>query len=175
MKFKFLSLVAAAGLFLASCGTTYTSTSDNAAYNVTVPADIRSDFVVAYPDATNIVWNRYDAATVPIDWELSGWTVLDPNDYAVTFNMGPDTYYAWYDSDGNLVGTTYAITDHTKLPYAINSMLATKYKGYTIETVQREMYKSQTAYELKLKQGDDMKIKLLVDANGNILKEKLKD
>ena len=105
----------AAGLFVASCGTTYTSTSDNAAYNVTVPAGVRTNFAVAYPDATNVVWNAYDATVVPIDWEMSGWTVLDKDDYAVTFNMGSDTYYAWYDTNGNLVGTAYAITDYTKL------------------------------------------------------------
>ena len=174
MKLKFLSLVAAAALFTASCGTTYTSTSDNAAYNVTVPADIRSSFAVAYPDATTVVWNKYDATTVPIDWEMTGWTVLDANDYAVTFNMGNDQYYAWYDSDGTLVGTAYSITDYTRLPYAVNQMLADKYKGYSIETVQRESFKNQTAYEVKLKGVDDSKIKLLVDASGNILKEKLK-
>ena len=170
-----MSLVAAAGLLVASCGTTYTSTSDNAAYNVTVPSGVRTNFAVAYPDATNVVWNAYDATVVPIDWKMSGWTVLDKDDYAVTFNMGSDTYYAWYDTNGNLVGTAYAITDYTKLPYAINSMLKERYKDYTIESVQRETFKSQTAYEVKLKQGEDMKVKLLVDANGNILKEKLKD
>lgn len=174
MKFKILSLVAAAGLFLASCGTTYTSTSDNAAYNVTVPVGIRSDFAIAYPDATNIVWNRYDAATVPIDWEMAGWTVLDANDYVVTFNMGNDAYYGWYDSDGHLVGTSYAITDYTRLPYTINSLLRDKYKDYSIESVQRENFKSQTAYEIKLVQGEN-RVKLLVDANGNVLKEKMKD
>jgi hypothetical protein len=174
MKFKLLSLAAAAALFTASCGTTYNSTSDNAAYNVTVPQNIRSSFAVSYPDATTVVWNRYDATVVPIDWEMTGWTVLDANDYVVTFNMGNDQYYAWYDSDGNLVGTAYGITDYTRLPYAVNQMIADKYKGYTIETVQKENYKSQVAYEVKLKGVDDSRIKLLVDASGNILKEKLK-
>jgi hypothetical protein len=56
----------------------------------------------------------------------------------------------------------------------VNQMIADKYKGYTIETVQREMHKSQVAYEVKLKGVDDSKIKLLVDSSGNVLKEKLK-
>ena len=67
-----------------------------------------------------------------------------------------------YD-EGNLVGTAYSITDYTRLPYAVNQMIADKYKGYTIETVQREMHKNQVAYEVKLKGVDDSKIKLLVD------------
>jgi hypothetical protein len=175
MKGKILSFVIATSLLAASCGTTYNSTSDNAAYNVTVPTGIRSDFAVSYPDATNVVWNRYDAATVPIDWELTGWTVLDADDYVVTFNMAGDSYYGWYDSNGALVGTAYAITDYSRLPYAVNTLLKNNYKDYTIEAVQRESWKSQTAYELKLKKADDTKIKLLVDANGNVLKEKLKD
>jgi hypothetical protein len=175
MKLKIMSLVAAAGLFFASCGTTYQSTSDNAAYNVTVSEGIRSNFYASYPDATNIVWNHYDAAQVPIDWEMTGWTVLDNDDYAVTFNMGGNNYYAWYDSNGNLIGSTYAISDYSKLPYAVNSLLQTNYKDYTIEAVQREMWGSKTAYELKLKGQGDSKIKLLVDSNGTILKEKLKD
>jgi hypothetical protein len=174
MKLKFLSLVAAAALIASSCGTTYNSTSDNAAYRVNVPTNIRNSFAVAYPDATVVIWDRYDAATVPIDWELTGWQTLDADDYVVTYKMGDDQYYSWYDSNGTLVGTAYAIGDYTKLPYSVNQMLADKYKGYTIETVQREIYKSQAAYEIKLKGIDDTKIKLLVDANGNVLKEKLK-
>ena len=94
MKLKIVSLVVAITL-LVSCGTTYTSTSNNAAYNVSVPSSIQGHFAVQYPDATNIVWNAYDAATVPIDWEMTGWTMLDASDYVVTFDVGTNKYYAW--------------------------------------------------------------------------------
>jgi hypothetical protein len=120
------------------------------------------------------VWDRYDDAAVPIDWEMTGWPAMSSDDYVVSFKVGDDQYYSWYDADGTLVGTAYAISDYTKLPYAVNQLLADKYKAYTIETVQREIYKSQAAYEIKMKGVDDSKIKLLVDANGNVLKEKLK-
>jgi hypothetical protein len=173
MKLKMMSLVLAAGLFF-SCGTTYNATSDNAAYNVDVPLTIRSGFAVNYPDASNVVWNRYDAAIVPIDWEMTGWTALDTDDYAVSFDMGGSKYYAWYDSNGELVGTAYAVTDHTKLPGAVTTLLNNNYKGYTIDAIQREMWRSNTAYELKLSQGDK-KIKLLVDSNGSVIKEKAND
>lgn len=174
MKLKFLSLVAAAALMISACGHTYTSTSDNAAYRVTVPDNIRNSFAVAYPDATVIVWDRYDDAAVPIDWEMTGWPVLNTDAYVVSYKVGSDQYYSWYDASGNFVGTAYAISDYSRLPYAVNQLLADKYKGYTIETVQRETYKNQAAYEIKMKAIDDTKIKLLVDANGNVLKEKLK-
>lgn len=168
-----MSLVAAAGIFLASCGTTYQSTSDNAAYNVNVPQNIRSSFIVSYPDATSVVWNAYDVTTVPIDWEMTGWNTLGSDAYTVTFNMGNDEYYAWYDANGNLIGTATVVTDYTRLPYVVSNMLHDKYAGYSIDWAGREIVGSKTNYELKLSQGDN-KIKLLVDSDGNVLKEKVK-
>jgi hypothetical protein len=174
MKWKIMSLVAIAALCLTACSTSYNSTTDNAAYNVNVPMGVRSDFAVAYPDATDVVWNVYDMNAVPIDWELTDWTPLDANDYAVTFTMGNDRYYSWYDSDGNLVGTVYAVTDYTRLPSAVSSLVRSKYDAYSIESVQREVKGSKAAYEIRLKAADDSRIKLLVDSDGNILKEKTK-
>ena len=173
MKLKIMSLVAAAGIFLASCGTTYQSTSDNAAYNVNVPENIRSNFSIAYPDATSVVWNSYDVNSVPIDWELTGWNTLGSDAYAVTFNMGNDQYYGWYDANGNLIGTATVVTDFTKVPYVVTNMIHQKYAGYTMDWVGREIVGSKTNYEVKLSQVDN-KIKLLVDSNGNVLKEKMK-
>jgi hypothetical protein len=173
MKLKIMSLIAAAGFFITSCGTTYNTTSDNAAYNVNVPTGIRSNFAIAYPDASNVVWNAYDVNTVPIDWELSGWNTLGPNDYVVSFNMGNDVYYGWYDANGNLVGTTTMVTDYSKVPYTVNTMIRDRYNGYTVDSIEREISGSTTNYEIKLTNGDN-KIKLLVDSNGNVLKEKMK-
>src|SRR3982751_3693910 len=100
MKSTFLSLLAA-GLLLTACGpTTKTTTTDNAAYNVSVPDNIRNSFTIAYPDAKNVSWNRYDANNSPVDFEMAGWTVLDPNAYVVTFDQGKSRYYAWYDTNG---------------------------------------------------------------------------
>lgn len=164
-----MSLIAMVGL-LVSCGTTYTSTSNNAAYNVTVPSGIQANFAAQYPDATNIVWNSYDANNVPIDWQMTEWSALDADDFVVTFNVGSNQYYGWYDNTGRLVGSAYAITDYSTLPYSVNRLLTDKYKDYTIESAQREMSGTQTAYEVKLKSGDN-KVKLLVDSNGNVLKE----
>jgi hypothetical protein len=170
MKSRIVSLIAA-GIILTSCGTTYNTTSDNAAYNVNVPADVRSNFAIAYPDATTVVWNAYDMNTVPIDWDLSGWNTLGSNAYAVTFNMGNDQYYAWYDANGNLVGTATVVTDYTKMPYVVTDMLHNKYNTYTIDSIEKETKGSTTNYEVKLSNGDN-KLKLLVDSNGNVLKEK---
>jgi hypothetical protein len=173
MKLQIMSLVVAAGLIFSSCTTTQQSTSDNAAF--AVPVGIQQNFSVQYPDATNVTWGHFDATTVPIDWEMTGWQALDADDYVVTFNMGNDTYYSWYDANGAWVGTTVGITDYTRLPSNIHNMLKEKYADYTIEDVDRETWKDQIAYEIKLKKADDTKAKLLVSGSGVVLKEKLKD
>lgn len=169
-----MSFVVAAALLVTSCQTTRTSTSTNAAYD-NLPVSVRGDFVAQYPNATNVTWSQYDAATVPIDWEMTGWQVLDANDYVVRFDMGTDTYYAYYDTDGTWVGSAYAISNHNNLPSAVYGTLNSQFKDYTIEKVQREMWGDNTAYEIKLKRTDDDKVKLLIDTNGTILKQKNKD
>jgi hypothetical protein len=173
MKLQLMSLVIAAGVLFASCTTTQQSTSDNAA--LAVPKGIQSTFSMQYPDASAVTWSRFDATTVPIDWEMTGWQALDADDYAVTFTMGRDTYHAWYDANGAWIGSTYGISDLSRVPPSILSMIKQKYPDYTVEKVDRETWKDQIAYEVKLKKADDSKVKLLVSGDGMILKEKLKD
>src|SRR5436190_2152570 len=95
---KFRNLIAAAAIvILAACGTPYRAT-DTA---LVVPADMQTSFSTQYPGATNVVWSTYDAnVALPIDWDLTGWSALDNNDYVVRFNMDNEDYYAWYDTDG---------------------------------------------------------------------------
>ena len=87
--------------------------------------------------------------------------------------MDSENYHAWYDSDGNWVGSVYVVKDHSTLPAAVNSTITSKYAGYTIESVNREFQKDRIAYEIEMKK-DASKIKLLVDADGNVIKEKVK-
>lgn len=170
---QIMCLVTAAALLITSCGTTRTSTSSNAAFDL--PVSIRSDFEAQYPTATNVTWTQFDATMTPIDWELTGWDPLDADDYVVRFDLGKEKYYAWYDSGGDWIGSAYVISDHTNLPSAVSNILTTQFKDYTIESVQREMWGSQTAYEIKLRKTDDDKVKLLIDSNGVVLKQKNKD
>jgi uncharacterized membrane protein YkoI len=178
MKTRLFSFAMAAAVIFAACGTpsdstTISSTSSNPAY--AVPGNIQTVFVTQYPTAANVTWSAYDVAAVPIDWEMTGWTTLDANDHAVSFDMDGQRYYAWYDSDGTWIGSTYVVNDYAKLPAPVQSLISTKYSGYTIQKVHQEMWKDRMAYEIKLKKNDDDKVKLVVDNQGNILKEKLKD
>ncbi|MGZ5189722.1 MAG: PepSY-like domain-containing protein [Flavisolibacter sp.] len=169
MKLRILSLLFAVAI-VTSCTTTRTSTSENAAY-AGMPAMIRLDFERHYPDATNITWTNYDGSTLPIDWELTDWTALGSDDYVVRFDMGSDNYYAWYDADGTWIGSSNAISSSSILPSAVTTTLNSQYKDYTIESIQKETWKDKTAYELKLVSGDN-RVKLLIDSNGTIIKQK---
>ena len=178
MKNRLFSIAAAAAVIIAACGTpqnttTISSTSSNPAYSI--PDNLQTSFTTQYPNATNITWAAYDVAVVPIDWEMTGWQALDADDYAVTYTMGNTTYYSWYDASGAWIGTTSSLTDMSRVPPAILSMVKEKYPDYTIDKVERESWKDQVAYEIKLKKADDSKVKLLVAQNGMVLKEKLKD
>lgn len=175
MKFKTFIAVAAIAAF-ASCSSPYkaTDTTTGSSTTVVVPATMQTAFTTQYPTATNVVWTNYDAAVaVPIDWEMAGWTTMDADDYLVRFNMDNEDYYAWYDGDGNWIGSAYVITDHSKLPEPVHTTVSTKYAGYTIDKVNREFQKEKIAYEVELKK-DDSKVKLLLDGEGNVIKEKVK-
>ena len=63
--------------------------------------------------------------------------------------------------------------DFTQLPAPVNTVVTSKYSGYNITSVNREFQKDKVAYEIELKK-EDSKVKLLVDADGNIIKEKTK-
>jgi hypothetical protein len=170
MKLKIISLVAATVVLL-SCGPSrYNNSSSNTAYRA--PRVIVTSFETRYPDATDVVWSNYDpAVTTPVDWDLNDWSVLNSGDYVARFNVGKDQYYAWYDASGNWIGSTYAIGDYSMLPPSVSTVLRDKYNGYNIESVHKEMWKDRNAYEIKLRNGD-AKVKMLVDVNGNIIKQK---
>ena len=168
MKLRDLFAVAAISLFTA-CETPYRATDGTI---VVAPDGIQTAFIEQYPGATNVTWTYYDpVVVVPVDWELAGWEVMDTDDYLVTFDMDNEDYYAWYDSDGNWIGTAYVVRDHTTMPTAITNLVNNQYPGYSITAVNREFEKDRMAYEVELK-NSDTKVKLLVDANGNILKQK---
>jgi hypothetical protein len=173
MKLKILILIAGV-VVLASCGPSYRVTDQSTVSKDTigVPSEIKSAFSTQYPTATNVVWTTYDASATPlVDWDLNGWPAPGEGAYVATFNLNSDTYYAWYGANNDWIGTAYAVNDYNSLPPAINTMLNDKFAGYTISSANREMKKGQMAYELQLKNGDS-KIKMLVDDNGNIIKQK---
>lgn len=178
MKLTTLCLVALS-LTVLSCGssrtgTTTTTTTTAHEAHTGAPVAITTTFTSQYPTATNMVWSPYEQVVVPIDWDMAGWTIMDAGDYMVQFDMDGQKYYAWYDASGTWIGSAVAVADNSTLPAAVRDMLSTKYSGYAIDKVQKEFEKSRIMYEIKLKKNDDDKIKLLVDEQGNVIKEKLK-
>jgi hypothetical protein len=139
------------------------------------PTVIITSFQTKYPNAANVTWSPYDKVTVPIDWEMTGWTPLDAGDYVAEFDMNGQKYYAWYDASGKWIGSSSMLANHSDLPKAVRDLLVSKYNGYTIDKVEREFDDNHTVYEIRLKKTDDDKVKLHVSEQGMVLKEKKKD
>ena len=169
MKLKIFIAVAVIGLFTA-CSSTYRATDTG----IVISTDASKAFDLQYPTATNVVWSSYDPNVVILnDWDLAGWTVIDANDYVVQFDMDNEKYYAWYDTNGEWIGTAYVVNDFTALPGMVRSTIDTKYPGYPISKVNKEFHKDRIAYEIVLKDGDTKQV-VLMDLNGVVLKSKMK-
>ena len=169
MKMKTFIAVAAIALITA-CGSPYRATDTT----FIVPDATQRAFAAQYPYGTNVVWSTYDPNVIILnDWELTEWPAMDAGDYAVRFDMDNENYYAWYDSDGNWIGSAYVVKDYNNLPSVVRTMLNNQYPAYTISSVNREFAKGRVAYEILLKK-DNNKVVMLVDNNGNIIKAKIK-
>ena len=171
MKLLIACLLAVNLVFLSCSTTTNTSSSSNEAFYL--PDQVQTTFSNQYPKANNITWSRYDPSTTPIvDWEFTGWPAIDGNDYTVRFSLDTFNYHAWYHTGGDWIGSAYAIKAAKPLPEAINNTLKAQFGAYSFDGAVRQFWKDEEAYEIKIKNGDANKMKILMDANGNILKQK---
>jgi len=139
---------------------------------ITVVAATQTAFTTQYPTASNVVWANYDSlAAVPIDLRMAGWKKMDADDYLVVFDNENEKYYAWYDNEGNWIGSAYKMDDISKMPAAVSTAvknaIKTKYTGYSITSVNREFQKDKKNYEVEL-QKDDSKVRMLVNSTGKI-------
>jgi hypothetical protein len=169
MKFKTFLAVAVIAAFTA-CSTTYRATDTG----MLISTEATTAFDMKYPTATNIVWNSYDPNTVIVhEWDLADWAVIDANDYVVQFDMDGEKYYAWYDSNGEWIGSAYVISDYSRIPADVSTTIERKFPGYSIMNINREFYGDREAYEVVLK-SDDRKYVALIDSGGTLIKSKLK-
>lgn len=169
MKLRTLIAVAAIVLFTACSSTRYRASDTG----ILIPVSAQTAFDNQYPNSMNIIWGNYDPNIVILnDWEMTGWTI-DNDDYQVQFDMDGEKYYAWYDSDGNWIGSAYAVNDLNTLPAEVKHVINMQYSTYTIAKANREFYNDKTAYEVVLKNPEN-KIVLLMDQNGNVIKSKTK-
>lgn len=169
MKLKTFLSVAVIAVFTA-CTSTYRATDTG----VVISPDATRAFALQYPNAANVVWSGYDPDVAILnDWDMTGWTVLDGNDYLVQFDLDNEKHYAWYDSNGEWIGSAIVVNDYNTLPNMVRDAIKTKYPGYTISSVNKEFHKDRVAYEVVLKDGDTKQV-ALIDLNGVVLKSKMK-
>jgi hypothetical protein len=185
-------IVFAASVFLfASCGdnkteTTYNEKDTSSTKNTTITPDPAAvppatnvynppDHVVVafknkYPTATNVTWSAYQPYD-RINWEWTGWPSMDTSYYAVNYTVDNKKLWGWWDRDKNWIGSTSTIEDSTMLPDAVKNTLKKNYTGYRVTSIDEEMDKNRTAYEIRLEKGP-AHVRILVDKNGKILKKK---
>ncbi|HET6723216.1 MAG TPA: hypothetical protein VFH07_10720, partial [Chitinophagaceae bacterium] len=101
MKLKTFLAVAVIAIFTA-CSSTYRASDTG----VVISPDATRAFELQYPNAVNVVWSNYDPDVIILnDWDMTGWTVLDQDDYVVQFDIDNERHYAWYNSNGEWVGS----------------------------------------------------------------------
>jgi hypothetical protein len=188
MKLRNWIFFAGAVMIISSCGENSTSNetkitdstasasaeTDNTSTNskaVEVAPATRTSFETKYPGATDVTWTYYDQPYTNIDWELAGWPALDQQDYMVTYDWNGSDYYAWYDQDGNWIGTTSVVTDYSNLPGPVSNTLKNEFNGYSVVSADREHDKNREAYELELEKGSE-KLRALIAADGTVIKKK---
>jgi hypothetical protein len=190
MKFQIM-VTAAVAMSLLACNNesdktaenTDTSTSSNTVTSTTVqqpvktevktveiPTVAKTSFEAKYPQASDVVWSRYNEPPMDLEWEWYGWPALDTNDYVGTWTVNNYPYWVWYDDQGNWVGSIETI-NISSVPDAVNRKLNTEFSGYTVASVNKENDKNRVAYEIKLTKGDD-NMKVLIDEKGNVMKKK---
>jgi len=173
---KLRNLIPLAALaFLLSCGPTTYELADGT--TIVVPRRATTDFMDQYPTADAVVWSYYDVdadENVIVDFDFLGWPVMTESDYVVTFNMDGQPHFAWYDADGTWIGTAQAVGNINTLPASINTVVVQRFPDFTITSATREMWGDTRAYEVHL-QSPNSKMKVLIDENGTILKQKVKE
>ena len=168
MKLKTFSAVAVIALFTA-CSSTYRATDTG----VVISPDATRAFELQYPNAANVVWTNYDPNVIILnDWDMTGWTVPDGDDYLVQFDIDNERHYAWYESNGEWIGSAIVVNDYHTLPDMVRDAIRTTYPGYSISSVKKEVHKDRIAYEVVLRDGDTKQV-ALIDLNGSVVKSKI--
>ena len=135
---------------------------------VIVPDQVRASFQAKNPQASNVVWYKYQ--DMKDDYTETYPGLYDQSDYYVTYHANNIDYVTWYTPTGEWVMTTNTISND-KLPAPALKALQDAYNGYTVAKVDEDRYKDGTRYDVKLTKGDE-KLKVHVTADGQILKVK---
>ena len=183
-----LNWILAGAIFLSACGDSTTESSYNekdtattVTPNVTttttavtpdynVPDNVRTAFQTRYPAATEVTWSPYKQYD-RINWEWTGWPSMDTTYYAVNYTVDNRKHWGWWDRNMTWIGSTSTIEDSTMLPDPVKKTLQKSYAGYRITSIDEEVDKNRTAYEIKLEKGT-ARTRILIDAKGNVLKKK---
>ena len=137
---------------------------------VIAPVVISTSFESKYPNATKVIWYKYNPEVTyndPTEW----YYILDNNDYYVTFYWNDEDYIAWYD-DGNWIRSSKTIDD-IELPANVWNSINKEFPNYKITDVDMEHDKNQSLYEVKMVKGEN-KWNIHYKPDGTVFKKKQK-
>ena len=147
------------------------------------PQQIIDSLHKRFPNAKAVEYYQTSAAAVKAGWAVTEEDNLGSSDqldyYTLKFKNAEFQYYGLYKADGTLVRSKYEETD-AHLPEAVKASImqlkGDKYKDYML--LSKKYYKTvdndkhNEYYEIiGIKNGSNEKKKIILDANGTVLKE----
>ena len=118
-----------------------------------VPADLKTAFERSNPEATDV------------EWEMEG------DSYKVEFEIDREDREIWYAADGKTAKTEREITEKD-LPQTIKSVIADRYAGYKVDSIEMTEEGGSATYEVELEKGWDDEKQVVFDADGKVLSER---
>jgi len=118
--------------------------------NDKVPTSLNSSFQKAYPNASDIEWEK------------------DGVNFKVEFDQDNMENEIWYSNTGEILKTEKEVTLED-LPSAVISTIKNKYPKYDIDEVELIEAKGNKTYEVELEKWFSEDVKLLIAEDGSIL------
>lgn len=118
----------------------------SAAAQESVPSAVSENFQSAFPNATDVEWEREDNNLYEVEFDINGM------ENEITF-----------DAQGNIVEQEAEVAE-ADIPAEVRNTLDTQFQGRTIDHIEKEEKNGQVVYYIELEDGlFDDKVKITSD------------
>ncbi|WP_165805988.1 PepSY-like domain-containing protein [Marixanthomonas spongiae] len=115
-----------------------------------VPSNFTDGLLKAYPNATNIEWER------------------NGNDYKVEFDSGRMEHEIWFNKTGDMVRVEKDIT-RAELPTIVSEIIKRDYPDFKIDDVQSVFKDGVTTYVVEIEKGWSKDITITFTQTGKVM------
>ena len=116
-----------------------------------VPSDISQDFASKYPNLTKVEWEK------------------DGKHYKASFDVQNFKHYVVYDKNGNVISQEFGLPV-ASLPTDVFAGLKKNFPDLELKKADQIVEKGYVSYQLSLKDGTDAEEKVIMSADGEVLK-----